>query len=70
MNYIISESQIKAIILYLQERPYKEVADGIAMLSNLPKQEVEQRSKAKPWQYDTKSKVVAWQERTVWRKQA
>ena len=48
MNYIISESQIKAIILYLQERPYKEVADGIAMLSNLPKQEVEQRSKAKP----------------------
>jgi hypothetical protein len=48
MNYIISEAQLKAIILYLQERPYKEVADGVAMLSSLPQQEVEQKSKAKP----------------------
>ena len=37
MNYIITEEQLQVIIKYMFTRPYQEVAQGIAVLSKLPK---------------------------------
>lgn len=34
-TFIIQENVVKAIIAYLQKRPYEEVADGIQALANL-----------------------------------
>ena len=36
-KYIIDEKQLQAILSYLAQKPWQEVKDGIAMLSNLPK---------------------------------
>jgi hypothetical protein len=37
MNYIITEEQLQVIMKYMFTRPYQEVAQGIAVLSKLPK---------------------------------
>ena len=37
MNYIITEEQLQVIMKYMYTRPYQEVAQGIAVLSKLPK---------------------------------
>ena len=34
-NYVIQEPVVKAILAYLKERPYKDVAEGIKALENL-----------------------------------
>jgi hypothetical protein len=34
-NYILPEEVLKALLIYLNERPYKEVAAGIEALSRL-----------------------------------
>ncbi|MEM4379978.1 MAG: hypothetical protein QXL01_04750 [Thermoplasmatales archaeon] len=36
MRYIITAEQVRALLDYLAERPYKEVAAGINFLSSLP----------------------------------
>ena len=36
-NYIITEEQLQVIMKYMFTRPYQEVAQGIAVLSKLPK---------------------------------
>lgn len=38
-QFIIPESLLSDVMTYLQTRPYKEVAQGIAMLGNLPEME-------------------------------
>jgi len=35
-KYIISESIREGILAYLRSKPYHEVADGVAVLSQLP----------------------------------
>tara|TARA_R100001594_G_scaffold15260_1_gene32113 strand:- start:3477 stop:3656 length:180 start_codon:yes stop_codon:yes gene_type:complete len=37
VNYIISESTRSVILKYMYTRPYQEVAQGIAVLMQLPK---------------------------------
>ena len=37
INYIISESTRSVILKYMYTRPYQEVAQGIAVLMQLPK---------------------------------
>ena len=37
INYIISESTRSVILKYMYTRPYQEVAQGIAVLIQLPK---------------------------------
>ena len=37
VNYIISESTRSVILKYMYTRPYQEVAQGIAVLIQLPK---------------------------------
>ena len=37
INYIISESTRPVILKYMYTRPYQEVAQGIAVLMQLPK---------------------------------
>ena len=37
LNYIISESTRSVILKYMYTRPYQEVAQGIAVLIQLPK---------------------------------
>jgi hypothetical protein len=37
MNYIITQDQLNTIMKYMFTRPYQEVAQGIAVLSKLPK---------------------------------
>ena len=37
INYIISESTRAVILKYMYTRPYQEVAQGIAVLMQLPK---------------------------------
>ena len=37
VNYIISESTRAVILKYMYTRPYQEVAQGIAVLMQLPK---------------------------------
>lgn len=39
--YLINETLIKALIGYLNNRPYQEVAEGIKFLQNLPELEEE-----------------------------
>ena len=36
-NYIITEEQLQVIMKYMFTKPYNEVAQGIAVLSKLPK---------------------------------
>ena len=36
-NYIITEEQLQVIMKYMFTKPYSEVAQGIAVLSKLPK---------------------------------
>ena len=36
-NYIITDEQLQVIMKYMFTRPYQEVAQGIAVLSKLPK---------------------------------
>ena len=37
MNYIITQEQLNTVMKYMFTRPYQEVAQGIAVLSKLPK---------------------------------
>ncbi len=37
MNYMITQEQLNTIMKYMFTRPYQEVAQGIAVLSKLPK---------------------------------
>ena len=37
MNYIITQEQLNTILKYMFTRPYEEVAQGITVLSKLPK---------------------------------
>ena len=37
MNYIITQEELQSILKYMFTRPYGEVAQGIAVLSKLPK---------------------------------
>ena len=37
MNYIITQEQLNTILKYMFTRPYGEVAQGITVLSKLPK---------------------------------
>jgi hypothetical protein len=36
-NYIITQGELNIILKYLYTRPYQEVAQGISLLSKLPK---------------------------------
>ena len=36
-NYIITDEQLQVIMKYMFTRPYQEVAQGIAVLMQLPK---------------------------------
>jgi hypothetical protein len=36
-NYIITQGELGIILKYLYTRPYQEVAQGISVLSKLPK---------------------------------
>tara|TARA_B100001250_G_C19650784_1_gene722578 strand:- start:578 stop:754 length:177 start_codon:yes stop_codon:yes gene_type:complete len=37
VNYILTESARSVILKYMYTKPYREVAQGIAVLSQLPK---------------------------------
>ena len=37
VNYIITQGELGIILKYLYTRPYQEVAQGISVLSKLPK---------------------------------
>ena len=37
MNYIITQEELQSILKYMYARPYQEVAQGITVLSKLPK---------------------------------
>ena len=37
MNYIITQEQLNTVMKYMFTKPYQEVAQGIAILSKLPK---------------------------------
>jgi len=37
MNYIITQEQLNPVMKYIFTSPYQEVAQGIAVLSKLPK---------------------------------
>jgi len=37
MNYIITQEELQSILKYMFTRPYQEVAQGISVLSKLPK---------------------------------
>jgi len=37
MNYIITQEELQSILKYMFTKPYQEVAQGITILSKLPK---------------------------------
>jgi len=44
-KFIITEEVVKGLLNYLQERPFKEVAQGIQTLINLPEHKEKEEPK-------------------------
>ena len=44
--FVINETERNALLVYLQEKPFKEVAQGVQMLSQLPEIPVEKVAEA------------------------